>query len=167
MIKLKKIESINVDKLYNNENYEKNIDNTLSIEEENYHESVDEIDRIFDETETEIDVYNTIDRPIEDTNNSIHKKSILIGIIFIVIIILGMFFIWKHIDGTQVNKNNKEMKTELGIIQVEPEIFKEIQGVRNSSIISEKNKINKESLNNPILSTEDNKDDDKTENNKE
>jgi hypothetical protein len=78
-----------------------------------------------------------------------------------------MFFIWKHIDGTQVNKNNKEMKTELGIIQVEPEIFKEIQGVRNSSIISEKNKINKESLNNPILSTEDNKDDDKTENNKE
>lgn len=163
MIKLKKIESINVDKLYNNENYEKNIDNTFSIEEENYHESVNEIDRIFDETETEIDVYNTIDRPIEDTNNSVHKKSILIGIIFIVIIILGMFFIWKHIDGTQVNKNNKEMKTGLGIVQVEPEIFKEIQGVKNPSIISEKNKINKESLNNPILSTKDNK----TENNKE
>lgn len=163
MIKLKKIESINVDKPYSNETYEKNIDNAFSIEEKSYHESVDESDRIFDETETEIDVYNTIDRPIEDTNNSVHKKSILIGIIFIVIIILGMFFIWKHINGAQVNKNNKEMKTGLGIVQVEPEIFKEIQGVRNPSIISEKNKINKESLNNPILSTKDNK----TENNKE
>lgn len=103
--------------------------------EKSYQESVDHDNKI-----------------IEEVNNIQHKKVILIGITFI--FILGVYLIWEHKNKSKESINNKEIKKELGIIQIEPDIFKKIQKSKTASILSDKNKINKEWINNPILSTE-------------
>lgn len=85
--------------------------------------------------EESVDYDNKI---IEEVNNIQHKKGILIGITLI--FILGAYLIWEHTNKSKEVINNKEIKKELGIIQIEPDIFKEIQKSKTASILSDKNK---------------------------